>query len=103
MFRHAHAVACKLRCVGPEPCSPADGPCMHHVQMYSALSALSAHEAEVLAAVLPGAACVWVGSGFVPAQRVAFRRAPCLGPPCPDCKLLPLNTFLQSSIVICVA
>jgi hypothetical protein len=42
-------------------------------QIYSALSALSEHEAEVLAAVLPGAACVWVGSGFVPAARVAFR------------------------------
>ena len=46
-----------------------------HAQIYSALTALSAHDMEVLSAVLSGAACVWVGSGFVPASRVAFRRA----------------------------
>lgn len=55
-------------------CSALSCRCAHvQRQIYSALSALSEHEAEVLAAVLPGAACIWVGSGFVPAARVAFR------------------------------
>ena len=43
------------------------------MQIYMALTELSVHDVEVLSAVASGAAVVWVGSGFVPASRVAFR------------------------------
>jgi sacsin len=42
-------------------------------QIYAAFTALSSHDMEVVTAILSGSACIWVGTGFVPAERVAFR------------------------------
>jgi sacsin len=41
--------------------------------LYGALAALSQQELAAAAAVLEGQPTVWVGNGFVPAERVAFQ------------------------------
>lgn len=41
--------------------------------LYGALAALPAAELAAAAAVLEGQPTVWVGNGFVPAERVAFK------------------------------
>lgn len=41
--------------------------------VYGALAALPAAELAAAAAVLEGQPTVWVGNGFVPAERVAFK------------------------------
>lgn len=41
--------------------------------LYGALAGLPAAELAAAAAVLEGQSTVWVGNGFVPAERVAFK------------------------------
>jgi sacsin len=41
--------------------------------LYGALAALPQQELAAAAAVLEGQPTVWVGNGFVPAERVAFK------------------------------
>lgn len=41
--------------------------------LYGALAGLPQPELAAAAAVLEGRRCVWVGNGFVPAERVAFK------------------------------
>ena len=42
-------------------------------QIYSALSGSSAEEVAAAKGVLEGGNCVWVGNGFVAADKVAFK------------------------------
>ncbi len=41
--------------------------------LYGGLAALGAEELGLVRAVLQGAPCVWVGNGFAPPERVAFK------------------------------
>jgi len=45
--------------------------------LYAALSGLQQQELAAAAAVLEGQPSVWVGNGFVPAERVAFKVSAC--------------------------
>lgn len=47
--------------------------CSALLQLYSALAALPDVELAAAKEQLAGAACVWVGNGFMPPDRVAFR------------------------------
>lgn len=45
--------------------------------LYGALAGLAQQELAAAAAVLEGQPTVWVGNGFVPAERVAFKVSLC--------------------------
>lgn len=45
----------------------------HSLQLYRALAALPAPELEATRKLLAASPCIWVGNGFAPIGRVAFR------------------------------